>query len=159
MKFFILITATILTLISLLSSAQDHTGHTKHNMVLFGESQIFASHIVYKVPHNYQVILELKLDPMALQEYLKTKSENPSHQFIFLLDPMDISEIKNLDSISGSILHEDTSGQRSSVVPKVTIAKNNFKIIFFDELPLSLSADAKKITTGYWENCQKIKCQ
>lgn len=31
----------------------DH--RAKHSLILFGENEIFASHIVYKVPHNYQV--------------------------------------------------------------------------------------------------------
>jgi hypothetical protein len=47
---------TILALITIClgsfnASAHDH--HVKHNMVIFGEDQVYASHIVYKVPHNY----------------------------------------------------------------------------------------------------------
>ena len=51
------------------SFAQDHAHHAKHNMVLFGDGDTYyASHIVYKEPHNFQVILKINLDSGKFQD-------------------------------------------------------------------------------------------
>ncbi|MDZ4661982.1 MAG: hypothetical protein SGJ18_10240 [Pseudomonadota bacterium] len=108
--------------------------HPKHNMILLGEGPVFASHIVYKKPHNYQVILELNLDDDTRAEYRKLKARHPAELFIFLLDSMDINEIATASSISGDILYENTQGARHVVIPNITITKEKFKIIYFEEL-------------------------
>ncbi len=131
----------LLLLLSLLLSfeLQAHENHhVKHNMVLFGETEIFASHIVYKVPHNFQVILKLALDESVKSRYLLEKKTYPDDQMIFLLDHMQISDIGKMDQISGQILREDQNGDRVVLMDKVTVSREHFKIIFFDELPLVL---------------------
>jgi hypothetical protein len=108
MKFFLIIIALVF---SLAVNAQSHTHHTTHNMVMFGEGEIFISHIVYKVPHNYQVILKVHLAGEILQKYLEAKKT--SAQMIFLFDKMNISEIYSAGFLKGVIYSEDSEGNRS----------------------------------------------
>ncbi len=115
-----------------------HNHHTKHNMVLFGEDKIYASHIVYKVPHNFQVILEVNLPSEAKQKYLEARRQTPEATFVLLLDHMDIREIANVDSIQGPIFRLSDSGPRELIAPAFSIARQDYRLIYFDELPLSL---------------------
>src|SRR4051812_45565102 len=72
--------------------AVNHTTHfAKHNMVLFGDSEVFASHVVYKVPHNYQVVLQLVLLNSEKLKLDEARAAFPNDSFFYLLDPMDIS--------------------------------------------------------------------
>jgi hypothetical protein len=125
--------------ISGFAEGMDHAQHAKHNMVLFGESEVFASHIVYKEPHNYQVILKIKLDAHHQALYLAERSQHPKDQFIYLLDPMNIKDIESAAAISGTISRMDASGVRREIAPNVVVTRENFEVIYFDELPLSLS--------------------
>lgn len=128
-----------LTIFSLQTFAHvGHAHHAKHNMVLFGENEIFLSHIVYKVPHNFQVILKIQLDEQLRNTYLAEKQAHPDDEFIFLLDHMSIKDIATVDSISGTISRTDSTGVKSILATGVVLGKNQFKIIYFDELPLSL---------------------
>jgi hypothetical protein len=155
----LLIASAVLVCLAEQSSAQDHSHHPKHNMVLFGTSEIYASHIVYKVPHNYQVILEVKFDSSVQQEYLRAKAEHSSSLFIFLLDSMDIGKIETANSVSGTIQYEDSEGERHLVVEKVSLSKENFKVIYFNELPLSLANTSVHLQqVKKKENCMHIKC-
>jgi len=117
--------------------------HAKHNMVLFGQAEIYASHIVYKVPHNFQVILKLYPDKQTKEKYLADFESHPNDQFILLLDKMDISQIESANQVSGTIFRTDDQGKKVTVVESVSLEKSQFKIIFFDELPLSLESNIK----------------
>jgi hypothetical protein len=110
-------------------------------MIMLGEKEIFISHIVYKVPHNYQVILKIKLDQNILTNYLQAKRNTPNNLMILLLDHMDISKIAEVSEISGTIFTEDSLGNRTEIKPNVKIAKENFSIIYFDEVPLNLEGN------------------
>lgn len=136
MKFFLVL---ILLTLSLAVNAQANTHHTKHNMVMYGESEVFLSHIVYKVPHNYQVILRIRLTNEVLHKYLEAKKF--STQMIFLLDKMNIAEIVNTGFLKGIIYSEDREGVRTQIQTDVKIEKQNFDIIYFNELPLVLSQE------------------
>ncbi len=114
------------------------SAHAKHNMVLFGGSEVFASHIVYKQPHNYQVILSLQLSPEEKAIYLKALQANPQQQFIYLLDHMDIKDIASVDAISGTVFYYDEAETKQEVIASLKLTKENFRIIYFSELPLSL---------------------
>jgi hypothetical protein len=116
------------------SQTQGPHAHPKHNMVLFGENEIFASHIVYKSPHNFQVILSLSLTADEQSKYLAAKTEHPSELFIYLLDPMDIKDIATTKSISGRVFYLDSAGGRHEVIADLAVASENFKVIYFDEL-------------------------
>lgn len=115
--------------------------HVDHNMILLGSDEIFATHIVYKVPHNFQVILNLQLPPGVKATYQKEKKAQPSEQFRFVLKHIDISQIQNLASISGALIRVKSDGKKTVILDSVTLTKHQFKILFFDEVPLSLSAD------------------
>ena len=134
----------------------DHN-HVKHNMVLFGEQEVFASHIVYKEPHNFQVILSLDIDPDSLQKYLTAKAEHPSEQLLYLLDAMDIKEIDSANGISGSVFYIDGNGEKHEVIPNLTLQRSNFKIVYFDEVPLSLAKESTSSIVSQM-HLASIKC-
>ncbi len=123
------------------TSFAQHEHHVKHNMVMMGEQEIFVSHIVYKVPHNYQVILKIKLSPKVLVQYLKAKSAHPNNLMILLLDHMDISKIAEISEITGTIYSKDSLGNRTEILSGVQIAKENFSVVYFDEVPVNLEGD------------------
>lgn len=124
-----------------------HEGHAKHNMVLFGEKEIFASHIVYKVPHNFQVILKVELDDKTRETYLIEKGKYPRDQFIFLLDSMDIARISERPEISGEIFRIGADDRKHIISAKVTLKQTDYSVIYFDELPLDLSSSKKAMLT------------
>src|SRR5687767_9298112 len=57
--------------------AHDHPAdHVKHNMVVYGSpAETYASHIVYKVPHNYQVILKIRFDLQTQEIYRQARAQ------------------------------------------------------------------------------------
>jgi len=112
--------------------------HVKHNMVLYGNSEIFASHIVYKVPHNYQVIVKFTFEDDVKYLYLNEKAAFPKDQFIFLLDEMNISDIANQTFVSGTLLRTNSTGQRIELRSRVLVPRRNFEIVYFKELPTDL---------------------
>lgn len=120
----------------------DHSSHAKHNMILFGDKgHYYASHIVYKAPHNFQVILKLELNSELDQRITAEKSQHPSDEFIYLLDHMDISQIKNQPSLLGQVFRISADGTKQIISEKVGIMPSEYSVIYFDELPLSLQAD------------------
>lgn len=128
----------LLTLSSLVWAGVEHDHHVKHNMVLFGEKEIFISHIVYKSPHNYQVILKVDFDEATKNLYLDSRKNSPKDDYIFLLDKMHIADIASLDSITGTMFKTDASGVKTILAEGVTVNKARYRIVFFNELPLSL---------------------
>lgn len=120
------------------SDAQHQHVHPKHNMILLGTDPIFASHIVYKVPHNYQVLLEIKFDAPTIEQYQAAKKNFPNDLFLFLLDPLDIKDIAAQAPLTGKLLRQDSAGDRHEIVSTTTVRKGNFNLIYFDEVPLSL---------------------
>jgi hypothetical protein len=107
-------------------------------MILFGAEKTYASHLVYKSPHNYQVILELELPAEARAAYLSALAEHPGAQFILLLDSSDISGIQTAPFVSGVIQRVGADDERIEIAAGVRIERKDFRVILFDELPLSL---------------------
>ncbi|GAA4842317.1 hypothetical protein [Algivirga pacifica] len=75
-SFFIFLTTAL--------QAQEHSPkHTKdrpstHGMLLFGNHQIYASHLpMFHSPHDYQVLLKLELSEMDKEQFLKDKAQHP----------------------------------------------------------------------------------
>ena len=60
---------------------------------------------------------------------------HPKDQFIHLLDHMDISQINLISSISGVIPRTDASGKKFEIKKNVLVSRDNFELIYFDELP------------------------
>lgn len=135
----------------------------KHGMILIGDEKVFASHIVYKVPHNFQVILEVHFSSEIKEKYLSAKSSEPAKLFILVLDSMDIKNIGQQAEITGTIYSEDKDGNRKEIAPGVRLKRDEFSVLYFDELPLSLEskAEAKKsfIETGFadWESPEEAE--
>ena len=121
--------------LSTLAFGQHHHQHPKHNMIMMGESEIFLSHIVYKVPHNYQVLLKIKLRPSDKAEYLKNKAAYPEQLMILLLDHMEISQIAHAGKLVGTMLRENAAGIRTEITK---VAVESFDLIYLDEVPLNL---------------------
>lgn len=121
-----------------LSAENPHHKHVKHNMVIFGETEIFLSHIVYKSPHNYQVLLKIEPDEEFRQIYGDSRKNHPDDDYIFLLDGMNIAEIADSGSISGTLFRTDETGLKTILSPDVKIDRLHFKVFYFNELPLSL---------------------
>ena len=119
-----------------------HGAHAKHGMFLYGDETLFASHIVYKSPHNYQVILKILLHKEAREAYEQTKGSFPDQALIFVLDTMDLSTIVSKPTLHGTLFREDSQGQRIEVLSGIEVAEKNYDVIFFSELPLSLESQA-----------------
>lgn len=116
----------------------DHA-HVEHNMVLYGTNEIFASHIVFKNPHHYQVILGLDLPEEIRARYTAERAANPGARFIYLLDPMSIGAIETAAEISGTIFRRGPDGEKIILARQVRLPRARFKIIFFNTLPESLA--------------------
>ncbi|MBC7457351.1 MAG: hypothetical protein H7235_03675 [Bdellovibrionaceae bacterium] len=145
----------IVNLVSLHSFAQDHVEHAKHNMVLFGEADAYyASHIVYKKPHNFQVILKVTFDPNAKSKIANEMMSHSKDQFIFLLDHMDISKINEKPGISGQIFRTNADGSKQIIFEQMALKDTEYSIVYFDELPLSLS-DTKNELSEISVNSEK----
>lgn len=131
---------TIIVLVfSAYAIAQDHSHHVKHNMVMYGESEIFLSHLVYKVPHNYQVILKIELPTEVREHYLAEKKAHPEDRFIFLFDHMCIGDIAEAEYVVGEVFRKDALGNKIVLEASLKLTKENYKIIFFNELPTDLN--------------------
>ena len=156
-------------LLSVIASAQYHDHHTKHNMILFGTpGTYYASHIVYKAPHNFQVILMLNLSEDIKGKIVSEVQYYPDDQLIYLLDQMDISQIESKPPISGQVFRTSSDGVKHMILEKMELQSNQYDLIYFDELPLSLDetkyqSKSALVPTNFnsipIENCHKIKCQ
>lgn len=121
--------------------AQGHGGHASHNMLLFGTDEVFADHIVYKEPHNFQVVVKVLFDQIAKEAYLAARTDFPSEEIVFLLDPMDIETIEEAPSLSGKILRRTDTSQ-TVVQSGIVLDHTQFTVVFFNKLPLSLGSTA-----------------
>lgn len=121
--------------------AAEQMHHPKHNLVVFGETQVFASHIVFKQPHNYQVELALTFSADVQDAYLRARTGHPDDTYIFLLDPVDISQVSNLERLTGALFRRDHNNQRFDIASSVVVERDSFQVIFLQELPLSLSSN------------------
>lgn len=120
-------------------SAQSHEHHVKHNMALYGnESGLYLSHLVYKSPHNYQVILKVNLPPKYAKLYERLEN-HPDDLFLMILNPMEISRIQEKPVLTGPVVRTEKSGTRETIYERVLLQPEDYSIIYFAELPLNLS--------------------
>jgi hypothetical protein len=110
---------------------------------LYGAEEVFASHIIYKVPHNYQVILKLELDASVKEAYHKARSDHPNQDIVYVLDPSDVSQIASAQFIVGNLIVRDESGNSKTILSGVRLENSQFSILFFNELPLILGTEPK----------------
>ena len=122
------------------NNQNDHSQHVRHGMVLFGETNIFASHIVYKAPHNFQVVLEIRLSSQVNDAYSAARREFPMNKLVLVLDALDISLLGSTKlPLAGTIFREDQQGNKFELISGVKIGVPDYDIVYFDELPLSLA--------------------
>jgi hypothetical protein len=132
-------------------------------MVLYGgPGAFYASHLVYKEPHNYQVILQVNFDLATEAKIADEMKAYPKDQFIFLLDHMDISQIQKMPSLSGQISRNASDDSKQILFESVRLEPQDYSVIYFSELPLSLE---KRKSSGWeefkpepFENCRQVKC-
>ena len=116
------------------SSMADHAGHhPPHKMFMYGENEVFASHIVYTKPHNYQVILRLHLDSAVQARYSSERRLHPNDDFIYLLDAMDIGAIRSAESLAGTVFRKDADGRSFDLFP-LELAHDRYELVYFSEL-------------------------
>jgi len=129
----------LFTFISLSSFSQEHPAHhVKHGFFLYGDKTLYASHIVYKVPHNYQVILRITPHHDLQLEYNKAKSLEPASKFIFVFDQMDLTKIESYPTVTGILFSEDLNGDCQAVTGRLELTEKSYEVIYFSELPASL---------------------
>ena len=115
--------------------------HARHNMVVHGAVEVFASHIVYKVPHNYQVIIRVRFSKQAQAAYLAARAEHPNDTFIFLLDAVHIADLAAQERISGVLFRRDVNDARVDIATNVVLERSQYDVVYSEELPLSLAAE------------------
>ena len=129
---------SVLMFLSSLAWAQHSPNHVRHNMLLFGQETLFLSHLVYKQPHNFQVILQVEFKPSDREQIEKARQAHPNDQFVLLLNPVDISQLSaEHPALAGDIKRDDSTGNRSDVLPQIQV--QSYQILYFDEGPLSLA--------------------
>jgi hypothetical protein len=121
-------------------SADHAQHHATHNMVLYGDRDVFASHLVYKAPHNFQIILQIQLDPQTRKAYLDERRRHPMERVVLLLDPMPIRDITEAPVLTGTLLRRPEKGPPVVLRERIRLERKNVKLILLNELPLSLEA-------------------
>jgi hypothetical protein len=59
------------------NAPDSHAAHGIHGMVLFGDEHLFASHMpTWQAPHNFQVILRLRIDDRTLRKQVRNDFSN-----------------------------------------------------------------------------------
>src|SRR3954471_3177534 len=97
--------------------------HADHGMLLLGSQEIFASHIVNKVPHNWQVELQVRFSDEVREQYLEEKLNYPDEKLVLVLQHLDLASIKSATSLTGFIVRVDANGKKTKVIPDVRLAK------------------------------------
>ena len=139
----ILASSFVAAVASATASAQSHEHHVKHNLLVFGNAEIYASHLVYKSPHNHQVVLRLRLEAAELRAYHGARAAFPRDKVLLLLNPVDISRVAQATSLSGVLLRVDGDGKKITLVPEVRLDHGEFTLLYSAELPLSLEPDPR----------------
>ncbi len=115
-----------------------HDHHRRHFMVLAGDAEVFAYHYVYKVPHNYQVILRVRFDDVTFKRYVSERQGHPKDIFFFYLDKMEIAKVDSVTELVGSLVREDAAGVQTELLTGVKVSRADFDLLFFDEVPVKL---------------------
>lgn len=110
----------------------DHPG--THGMVLFGEHEQYVSHLpLFYTPHDYQVIVNVKLDSSTQQFYLEDRKIHQAELYTIEPDKFVLPEILNdIHSFKANLYrgHFERGGQLILQNINVEIVK----IIYFKKL-------------------------
>lgn len=134
----VLFVSLILASVTTAATADDHAHHARHNMLIYGSGEVFASHIVYKAPHNYQVIFRVVLPEAVATAYHASRALHPDDTYLWLLDPLDMSTIESQTQLSGTFFREDATGEREILAPSLALTNDAYKLLLFNQLPLAL---------------------
>jgi hypothetical protein len=122
-----------------------HAHPARHGMLLFGEKAVFASHIVNRVPHNYQVVLQVWLAPAARAAYDRARAEYPGQSLVLALDHLEIGNLETgKPELGGDLVRVTPEGERIPFHSGVRLSPWDYERIFFQELPLDLSGDGHR---------------
>src|SRR3954467_9380388 len=67
-----------LAFLAVASGAQAHEMPATHGMLVFGQKQVYLSHLpMFHSPHDYQVIVAAEISPAAKAAYLDDQSLHP----------------------------------------------------------------------------------
>ncbi|WP_073174545.1 hypothetical protein [Chryseobacterium vrystaatense] len=110
----------------------DHPGI--HGMVLFGEHEQYASHLpLFYSPHDYQIILKVKLDSSAEQAYINDRKTTPTELYTIEPEKFVLPEIMNdIHSFKANLYrgHFERGGQL--ILQNVTVQIE--KVAYFKKL-------------------------
>lgn len=122
------------------STPVNHDHQARHNMIVYGnQDQLFASHMIYKFPHNYQVILKIDLGSQNKSLLTEALANSNTRNVLFVLDRMNIGEIQTKPVLTGALEQELNDGSSQILVDHLEVSPENYSIIYFEELPLSLA--------------------
>lgn len=114
----------------------DHSHHTvKHYFVLMGENEVFASHVVYRPPHNYQVLMKVQLPAEIETKYLESKKQFPKATFLLYFNPFVVSEIQSYPVLKGVLLQQNPDGQETLIAENLSLDAKDYQIFYFEEVP------------------------
>jgi hypothetical protein len=129
----------ILALAALIPAAA-HAHSAKHGMLLFGDPTVYASHLVNRDPHHFQVILKVGLGASAKAAYLKARADYPEENVVLVLDEMELADLEHgTPALSGTLVRVAADGARTPFHSGVQLMPWDYERLFFQELPLDLS--------------------
>lgn len=106
--------------------AQHNHDHAKHNMLIYGVNEVFASHLVFKFPHNFQVILKVKFPESVYAEYLSQHKNNPADTYLFLLDEMAMKDLEKMEAIEGDFFRTNAEDGKTIIANNIRLEKKDF---------------------------------
>jgi hypothetical protein len=71
---------------------------------------------------------------------------------------LDISDIQKSPSISGQVFRRAEDGSKQVIFNSISLNPNEYSVIYFDELPLSLSPDSKVVSEQFFRNLSPLQC-
>ena len=83
------------------------------------------------------------MDDAVKASYAAARRDFPESTFVLLLDPLDISKLELQVAISGTVYRLLSDGARVEIARDVRLQRKDYRILYFDEVPLSLAPEAQ----------------
>jgi hypothetical protein len=116
-----------------------HGGDTvgRHGMLVFGEQVLYFSHLpMFHAPHNFQVLLEVRLGDEATHELFRDRRLHPAEIYTFDPDEFAIAELDPSGpvrpSIRGTLVHGHFERGGTPIATDVTAEVVN--VVYFRKL-------------------------